>query len=143
MRKFYLFLTGALVSLFSLQTIAQVNPDSCSADFEKLQTNSNYPLHVYYRALPWHSSGKKPVQICWNFGDNHDTCIQYLTSYTGAYAVFHQYAQPGSYTVCVNILYDGGCEAHLCKTVQAGDASTCTADFERIPTLANDPLHVY
>jgi PKD repeat protein len=237
MRKFYFVLTGILVSLFTLQIAAQSNSDMCHADFEQLPGTSANSLHAYFRALPWHATGakpvqicwhfgdnqdtcinydpslssnyvvnhnyanagaynvcvrivyqggcvgekcrviqigadsctanfetvnstsnplgkyfvaqpwnnhnKKPVRICWNFGDNKDTCIQYSTTYTGGYGVFHLYEHTGTYNVCVNILYDGGCEAHLCKTVQVGDGSTCTADFERIPNLTNDPLLTY
>jgi PKD repeat protein len=115
------------------------NPDSCSANFETVSTNAT-SLGKYFVAQPWNNHNKKPVRICWNFGDNKDTCIQYATSFTGSYAVYHLYEHTGTYNVCVNILYDGGCEAHLCKTVQVGDGSTCTADFERIPNLTADPL---
>jgi hypothetical protein len=116
-------------------------PDSCHADFEMLASNSS--AHgKYFVAQPWHNNNKKPVRVCWTFGDNTDTCIQYTTAYTGAYAVFHQYTQSGNYNVCVNILYDGGCEANNCRTIHAGELpDTCRADFERIPfTSANNVL---
>lgn len=116
---------------------------TCAANFET-QNSTATPLGKYFIAQPSNSANKKPVRICWTFGDNHDTCIQYLTTYTGGYGVYHQYGQPGVYNVCVNILYDGGCEAHLCKTITAGNNDSCSADFERIPTVANtDPLRVY
>jgi len=116
--------------------------DSCSANFETVSSTAT-ALGKYFVAQPWNNHNKKPVRICWNFGDNHDTCIQYLTSYTGAYGVYHQYSQHGVYNVCVNILYDGGCEARLCKIIAAGNNDSCSADFERIPNLNNDPLRVY
>src|SRR4051812_19850377 len=108
MRKLYFILTFVLVSLLSTQSyraIAQGTTDSCSANFET-QTANATPLGKYFIAQPWNSGNKKPVYICWTFGDNHDTCIQYLTSFTGGYAVFHQYANAGNYNVCVTIHYD-------------------------------------
>lgn len=114
----------------------------CHANFETVSTSAN-PLGKYFVAQPQHSQNKKPVQICWTFGDNRDTCIQYSTSYTGAYGVYHLYNQPGDYNVCVKIRYDGGCEAHNCHTILVGENDSCRAEFERIPvTTTNNPLTV-
>jgi hypothetical protein len=107
----------------------------CEAGFETVTVASN-SLERYFVAQPASSQGKKPVRICWNFGDNRDTCLQYAVTYTGTYGVHHSYLQPGSYNVCVNILYDGGCEAQLCKTVLVDSPDSCRSDFERI-TLPN------
>jgi len=128
-------------SILSAQICKTVVIESvCHANFEALATSAN-PLGKYFVAQPSHSQNKKPVQICWTFGDNSDTCIQYSTSYTGAYSVYHQYAQPGEYNVCVNIHYDGGCEAHSCHTIRVGEIDSCRADYERIPvTTTNNPL---
>ncbi|HET9823991.1 MAG TPA: hypothetical protein VFP87_01590, partial [Chitinophagaceae bacterium] len=101
--------------------------DSCSVKFETLNSTSNI-LGKYFIAQPWEPLGKKPVLVCWDFGDSHDTCIQYSTTYSDRYATFHLYAQPGSYNVCVTVQFDGGCESHYCSMVQAADS--CTADFE-------------
>ncbi len=73
-------------------------PDSCRADFETLLATNNL-LRAYYRAVPWHNNNKKPEQICWNFGDNHDTCINYNTAIDNNYAVGHTYANAGTYNV--------------------------------------------
>ncbi len=119
-------------------TIQTGDPDSCRANFETVATTTT-PLGKYFVAQPWNNHNKKPVRICWTFGDSRDTCIQYTASYTGAYGVYHQYSQPGSYNVCVNILYDGGCQAQNCHDVQIGDAAdSCRADFERIPVTTSD-----
>ena len=238
MRKFYSLLTGMALTLLCLQTNAQNIPDSCGADFERIQSTTNNPLQAYYRALPrhnhdkrpeqicwnfgdnhdtcinynpgtsnnyvvshtyanagvytvcvriqyqggcvaekcrpqaigeqdscranfetsliastplarhftaipWHNQNKKPIRICWNFGDNHDTCIQYSNTYTGTYGVNHVYEHQGTYNVCVNILYDGGCESHYCRSMVVSSPDSCRADFERIPTTANNPLLAY
>jgi PKD repeat protein len=119
-------------------------PDSCRADFERLPTTPhNNPRTVVYKALPWHNNNKKPARICWQFGDGRDTCINYTNAYTGQYTVTHTYQLHRSYEVCVNILYYGGCEARKCKTIQVGVPDTCHADFERIPSNANNPLLAY
>jgi PKD repeat protein len=118
------------------------NPqDSCAANFEMISTTAN-ALNKYFVAQPWHNHNKKPVRVCWQFGDGKDTCIVYSTSYTGAYAVNHIYAQPGNYNVCVKILYDGGCEAQYCRNVQVGDPDSCGADFERLLTPTVNGLTV-
>ncbi|MFI5131189.1 MAG: PKD domain-containing protein [Chitinophagales bacterium] len=118
------------------------NADSCRANFEMAPVNST-PLGRNFITQPWHNQNKKPVRICWTFGDNRDTCIQYSTTYSGPYNVLHLYNQPGTYNVCVKILYDGGCEAHNCHTIHVGEADSCRADFERIPvTTANNPLRL-
>ena len=118
-------------------------PDACSISFEALSANSS-ARGKYFVAKPFHNHNKKPVRICWNFGDNRDTCIQYSTSYTGAYSVFHSYYHAGSYNVCAKVLYDGGCEAHSCQTVQVSELDSCRADFERIPvSTSNDASRVH
>jgi PKD repeat protein len=119
-------------------------PDECRADFEKLAlTPTANPLYVTYKALPWHSNNKKPKRICWTFGDGRDTCIEYPENYTGTYIVRHKYNHPGTYQVCVKILYFGGCEATKCKQVTIHEPDRCGADFERIPvTSADNPLVV-
>jgi len=121
--------------------VETATPDSCHANFETSSANST-PLGKYFIAQPWHNHNKKPNRICWTFGDNRDTCIEYPAGYTGGYGVYHLYNQPGSYNVCVHIRYDGGCEAENCHSIQVGDVyDTCRADFERIPaTTANNPL---
>ncbi len=118
----------------------QLGPiDSCRADFERIQTPNN-SLQNYFRALPWHNNNRKPARVCWRFGDGRDTCINYPENYTGQYVVSHLYPHPGSYEVCVDILYFGGCEARKCRPVQVGPIDSCRADFERIPTTASTPL---
>lgn len=114
-------------------------PDSCSASFEVISVTSD-PLRKYFVAKPWNNHDKKPLLICWNFGDNHDTCIQFSTTYTGTYAISHSYLRSGMYNVCVRIHYDGGCQSYYCHAVQVGEADSCKADFERIPvTAGSDP----
>lgn len=117
-------------------------PDSCLANFEVLNVSAN-PLWKTFIAQPWHNNNKRPERICWTFGDGRDTCIFYPNP-TGttppiSYIVNHQYAQPGTYTVCVNIRYHGGCEAHFCKTIQVGPPDSCTAGFTIHP-LSTTPL---
>lgn len=117
-------------------------PDSCRADFEKLAVSAtNNPLTVIYKALPWHANGKKPMKVCWSFGDGRDTCINYLNIHNGAYTVAHTYLQPGQYEVCVKIIYYEGCEARKCKLVQLERTDSCRAEFERVPSIFGNNLN--
>lgn len=113
----------------------------CRADFERLQVSPTAnPLVVAFKALPWHNDNRRPVRICWSFGDGQDTCIQYSNTFPGPYRVVHRYANPGHYEVCVRIFYQGGCEARKCKSIPVGPPENCRAGFERVPTPSNDPL---
>src|SRR5436190_1341229 len=130
MRKLYVLLAVLSSALMSSQSHARTfSPDVANFTFtiepatnNVTFTNTSTTLGKYFVAQPQHSQNKKPVRICWTFGDNDDTCIQYSTTYTGAYGVYHLYGQPGAYNVCVKILYDGGCEAHECHVIQTGEA---------------------
>ena len=118
-------------------------PDSCRADFERIQSTGANPLQAYYKALPQHNNNRKPSRICWVFGDGRDTCINYPANYTGQYVVSHLYPNPGQYQVCVNIRYYGGCEASKCKPIQIGRPDSCRADFERLPINVTNPRLAY
>lgn len=116
----------------------------CRADFERmpLAVSAN-PLQITLKAIPFHNGEKRPVTICWRFGDGTDTCIQYPNSHTGPYIVHHQYAAPGNYNVCIRIVYDGGCVAEKCRVIEVHPVA-CKADFERLaPTTTNNPLQVH
>jgi PKD repeat protein len=118
-------------------------PDQCTADFERVPLTASSPLRVGFKALPHHNNNKKPKRICWRFGDGQDTCINYPENYTGQYTVAHNYSHPGTYEVCVKIIYYGGCEAEKCKPVQVPPGETCSADFQRLPVAANPLRAVY
>lgn len=116
----------------------------CQADFERLAATTPNPLHAIFKALPFHNANKKPVRICWQFGDGRDTCIQYSNTFPGPYVINHTYSSPGLYEVCVKILYQEGCEARKCKPVVMTRPDTCGADFERLPVISTaNPLLVY
>jgi len=120
-------------------------PDRCGADFERIPTLSttNDLLLVGFKAIPSHNNNKVPRVICWSFGDGKDTCIEYAQNFSGPYVIRHRYNVPGTYTVCVKILYYGGCEARKCKSVVITKPDECRADFEKLPlSLSNNPLTV-
>ena len=101
------------------QMISINRPDSCDAGFIRQPgASANNALRTEFKALPWHINGKKPSKVCWTFGDNRDTCINYTDGYTGYYTVNHTYAAPGEYEVCVKITYFGGCEKRVCKRIR-------------------------
>ncbi len=113
-------------------------PDSCGADFERIPVNASVPHLVAFKALPSHNNNKKPVKICWKFGDGRDTCINYPAGYTGPYTVSHRYHEPGQYEVCVKILYAGGCEASKCKLISIPHPMNCSVNlFEITPSITS------
>jgi PKD repeat protein len=124
---------------YNCKKIIVSRPDECKADFEKLQVNStSNPLLVYYKAIPSHNNNKKPKQICWRFGDGKDTCIVYGEDYTGTYAVSHHYNAPGTFEVCLKILYYGGCEAYKCEKIIVDGPSECHVKlYELTPSITS------
>ena len=111
----------------------------CKADFERIPISSvDNPLHVAFRAIPWHINNKKPKEICWKFGDGKDTCIQYGEDYAGPYVVHHRYDHPGNYEVCVKILYFGGCDSRKCEVVKVEAPGECRVKlFELTPSITS------
>ena len=172
MRKLYALVMGLIV-IVATKTNAQFNPqdrfleisnvavttvtvnnekiptadvnastETCQANFE-VSGEASSPLTKKFTAVPWHSEQKRPVYICWKFGDGTDTCIQYSNTNPGPYTIVHHYQQPGVYEVCVKIVYEGGCEATKCKPVYVTTPDECRADFEKLalePTI--NPLYV-
>ena len=108
---------GGCQSTYCHEVRTRTIPDSCRADFNVEPTTSSTSLVRYFTALPWHNNQKRPVQICWKFGDGKDTCIQYSSATTN-FTVRHEYANYGNYNVCVKIVYDGGCQSEKCKTAE-------------------------
>jgi len=111
--------------------------DSCAANFVT-QPITATPLGRKFVAQPWHNKGKKPVLVCWQFGDGKDTCIQYAASYTGDYWVEHRFAQASQYNACVKIRYEGGCEKTTCNVIQISAPTppqdSCTASVNEVAT---------
>src|SRR5215467_12913391 len=136
MRKFYSLFVILLVFL-SARSVAQTTYDTCLANFERVPGSAANVLTAGFVAGPWDSLGKKPEQICWNFGDNHDTCIKYDPAISSNYFVSHTYDRVGVYNVCVKILYQLGCQAYKCKYIQIGDADSCSIKFETVNSTAN------
>jgi PKD repeat protein len=102
--------------------------DSCRAQFG-IEPVTATPLARRFNAQPWHSTNKRVLKVCWTFGDGRDTCLQYGPGFTGPYTATHNYAAFGTYTTCVTIFYDGGCQSSECHPVPvlnpAPNDSTC------------------
>ncbi|WP_166437127.1 DNRLRE domain-containing protein [Niastella caeni] len=101
---------------YSIPTTPPPPADTCGADF-KDSTTTNYPATHILTAIPKHNLNKKPVRVCWTFGDGKDTCITYDSTINNFYTTYHTYNTPGAYTVCAKITYAGGCVANMCKTI--------------------------
>jgi PKD repeat protein len=109
---------------------------TCKADFSTEPVIAT-PLARKFIALPTNSLTKKPVKICWRFGDGKEECREYTTQSTGPYVADHTYATNGQYEVCVTIKYDGGCEAKMCKlvaVVSPPPLATCEMKFSELAT---------
>lgn len=128
-------LTGQECKMVALST--PNHADSCSSNFT-MQPISATPFGRKFIAQPWHSNNKKPVRICWEFGDGKDTCIQYAATYSGDYWVEHKYTQYGQYEVCTTIKYDGGCEKRKCNLVNLAAPATDNCTF----TLNESPVNL-
>ena len=117
----------------------------CRANFEYRDSLASVsPLRhiVRFWAIPFHHDNKPVVQVCWNFGDGSDTCIN-ITNSTSAniLTIQHTYTQQGPFNVCVRIRYLDGCVAEKCKLVELSrPPDSCRADYERLPlTTTNHP----
>jgi len=113
------------------------SPDSCRAEFSNVSSSASTLIQAFI-AKPWHNHEKRPEEICWNFGDNHDTCIKYDPTLSNNYAVYHIYSTPGQYNVCVRIRYQGGCVSEYCHVINAG-GDLCKIDYAAAP-ITTSPL---
>jgi PKD repeat protein len=120
--------------------IQSIEEDNCKAEFEVGSNDSAFTR--LFVAQPWHNNNKKAEQICWNFGDNNDTCINYNTSSTLNYAVYHTYKEQGTYSVCVTVKYQGGCSAHFCREIKIAGTGTCKTEYRTEAENAS-PLSKY
>lgn len=105
-----------------------VNPNStqCHASF----TDSTLSNVVYFFSGSSYSSSNDPiVERQWIFGDGLQITGNVINP-------VHQYAQNGTYTVCLKIISSSGCKDSICKTVIVGNIPpTCTSYF--ISTMTN------
>ena len=127
--------------------VINIAGQECKADFT-MEPVAASPLSRHYVAQPWHIQQKKPVRVCWDFGDGVTECKQYLSSNTDPYSINHSYAKPGQYNVCISVLYDGGCESKNCKTIvieiPPPPADTCFVNvFEVVTNMNNTERHFY
>jgi PKD repeat protein len=127
-------ITGEACKTF---TLSNTTADSCRAGFTNSGSSATDLTQVFV-AQPWHNHEKRPEEICWNFGDNHDTCIKYDPALSNNYAVYHHYAQRGQYQVCVKIRYQGGCQSDYCRTITVG-GDECKVDYT-VDAVTASPL---
>jgi PKD repeat protein len=101
--------------------------DSCRIEYntEKIAANR---LALQFIAHPVNSNDKKPVRLCWKFGDGKDTCIEYPHGTDKPYTVSHVYAHSGNYEACVSVLFDGGCETKYCHEVSIAEVPPPPSD---------------
>jgi hypothetical protein len=116
--------------------------DSCKADFT-IDPMVAMPMGRKFNAVHWSINQKRPVKVCWIFGNGRDTCITYPVSYTGPYNVTYIYPQAGTYNVCSKIYYEGGCVAQKCKPVIIGQSTVDSCYISLNETLTPNPSALY
>ncbi len=126
----------------SISLSLQSPNNDCAIDF-RTEIPIGHPERIYFIPTLTTANSRKPVKICWTFGDgSQQLCQEYAATYTGTYAVNHNYDRSGNYEVCARVVYDNGCEAKKCKVVSVGTSTptvTCSAGF-RIEPVAATPL---
>ena len=114
-------------------TVAPPPPAVCEADFVVTPMSAS-ALGRKLVVQPKHSQQKKPLSICWKFGDGApDVCKNYGKDYTGAYAVEHVYTHAGNYETCVIVKYEDGCEKRVCHLVAINPPPVCKASVYDLP----------
>lgn len=104
-------------------------PSSCQVSVLEI-TPSATSLVRGFLAVPQSIPPRRPVRICWYFGDGEDTCIvidpqQPLPDLQ----IRHTYPGPGVYRACVRLRFEGGCVAEDCKEVVIRAASNICGGF--------------
>lgn len=113
-------------------------PATCSVGI-KTESVASTLLKKYFVPVLENSQHKKPMYICWKFGDGTEECKQYAGTYTGTYAIEHTYAHDGDYEVCVRVVYEGGCEAKKCELVRIHrPANECDVKINETATSINN-----
>lgn len=97
-----------------------VAPCGCTADFTAIDSAG------YWYFLPT-TTASQPATYYWDFGDGNNSSQQYP---------WHQYANPGTYTVCLIVLDANQqfCDS-TCHTIVVQSQGGCTADFTSIDSL--------
>jgi PKD repeat protein len=92
-------------------------PAECHVKLFEIAPSITSLVRGFY-ASPWSSENKRPLRVCWYFGDGTDSCIEVnSTISTSQLFIRHAYPAPGIYKACVKILFDGGCIASNCIEV--------------------------
>ncbi|MDQ6610398.1 MAG: PKD domain-containing protein [Bacteroidota bacterium] len=137
--KIYKYISGSNDSILlgsECKSLTLQSQTICTANFQFHDTISISPLthHVTFNGTGSNNVNSHVLQVCWNFGDGTDTCINATagTSITSFLNIRHEYRQNGSYTACLKIKYDGGCVAEKCNSIVLSTptiADSCAANF--------------
>ncbi|MGQ0738277.1 MAG: PKD domain-containing protein [Bacteroidota bacterium] len=104
-------------------------PVNCSVRLFEI-TPSITSLVRGFLAVPHSTPPRRPVRICWYFGDGEDTCIMIEPGQPiSSFFIRHTYPGPGVYRACVRIRFEGGCVAEDCKEVVIRSASNVCGGF--------------
>jgi PKD repeat protein len=100
------------------KTVMLTSTNTCQVDFRDSTTG---PLTKKFFPIVSDPFGSPLApQLLWRFGDGDSSTLASPT---------HQYAQPGTYTVCVRAQYANGCVAEKCKSIVINPTTVCQVDF--------------
>jgi len=104
--------------------------DECRVKLFEITPSITSLMRGFY-AAPWHNNNKRPVFVCWYFGDGTDTCIQLnaLNPLPANLFIRHTYPGPGEYRACVKLVFQGGCIAYDCDEVIIRPATNVCGGF--------------
>ena len=115
-------------------TVTVGNTTNCFVSFQYHPDSANptgmYPVHFYSSA-----TGVAPVHYHWDFGDGNSSAQA---------SPNHNYAQAGTYLVCLTITDNAGCSSQKCAwlTVQHQN-SPCDASFAAYPDTSHNQMMSY
>jgi hypothetical protein len=111
------------------ELVKVIGPGECRVKLYELTPSITSLVRGFF-AAPWSSENKRPVLICWYFGDGKDTCIQLNSSFPlPQLFIRHVYPGPGVYRACVKIIFEGGCIAYDCDEVIIRPTSNVCGGF--------------
>jgi PKD repeat protein len=111
--------------------ITPPQPDSCSVRLFEITPSITSLVRGFF-AVPRSLPERRPVRVCYDFGDGTDTCIQVNPQQLPPmipYLIRHTYPAPGLYRACVRVLFAGGCIAEDCEEVVIRPASNVCGGF--------------
>ncbi len=120
---------GCMDSVCKAVVISPTNTGTCNAEFQMYNDTSDYRRILLFAGINTSSATINPVvERRWRFG-NGDSLLGNVQN------PIYQYAQPGTYTVCLRVRTQNGCVSDFCRTVVITNPAlnACFPRFTFIP----------